>query len=137
MHGYRVSPHWVAFVPLLPRPPQQQMNSSVPLRAGPIFLELPDAQLNQEHEMTYRISYIDTSASRTREPRMPETVRTEDHMSAQAALVRAREVLERADCQSVLVSDGVRERAGSTNSIGWLKISLSPPPVKSLNVPWF
>jgi hypothetical protein len=90
------------------------------------------AQLNWEQEMTYRISYIDTS-----EPRLTETARTEDCTSGQAALVRARELLERAACQNVLVSDGARERVGSTNSIEWLKITLSPSPMKPLSVPWF
>ena len=59
--------------------------------------------------MTYRITYIDTSSSPTREQRVTETVRTEEHTSEHAALARARELLERVDCQRVLVSDGVRE----------------------------
>jgi hypothetical protein len=62
--------------------------------------------------MTYRISYIDTSSSPTREQRVTEMVRTEDYTSEQAALVRARELLERVDCHRVLVSDGVREPIG-------------------------
>jgi hypothetical protein len=41
-----------------------------------------------------------------------ETVRTEDYTSEQAALARARELLERVDCHRVLVSDGVREPIG-------------------------
>jgi hypothetical protein len=62
--------------------------------------------------MTFRITYIDTSSSRTREQRVTETVRTEDYTSEQAALARARELLERVDCHRVLVSDGVREPIG-------------------------
>jgi hypothetical protein len=62
--------------------------------------------------MTYRISYIDTSSSPTREQRMTETVRTEEHTSEHAALARARELLERVDCHRVLVFDGVREPIG-------------------------
>ena len=60
--------------------------------------------------MKYRISYIDTSSSPTREQRLAE--RTECYTSWQAALVRARELLERVDCYRVLVSDGVREPIG-------------------------
>ena len=62
--------------------------------------------------MTYRISYIDTSSSPTREQRVTETVRTEDYTSEQAALARARDLLERVHCHRVLVSDGVREPIG-------------------------
>ena len=62
--------------------------------------------------MTYQISYIDTSPSPTREQRVRETVRTEYYTSEQAALARARELLERVDCHRVLVSDGVREPIG-------------------------
>jgi hypothetical protein len=60
--------------------------------------------------MTCRISYIDTSSSPTRE--QPVTERTEYYTSWQAALARARELLERVDCQRVLVSDGVCEPIG-------------------------
>jgi hypothetical protein len=59
--------------------------------------------------MTYRITYIDTASSPTREQRMTETIRTEDFTSERAALARARELLECVDCHRVLVSDGVRE----------------------------
>jgi hypothetical protein len=62
--------------------------------------------------MTYRISYIDTSLSPTREQWVTETVRTEDYTSEQAALARARDLLERVDCHRVLVSDGVCEPIG-------------------------
>jgi hypothetical protein len=62
--------------------------------------------------MAYRITYIDTSSSPTREQRMTETVRTEDFTSERAALARARELLDRVDCHRVLVSDGVREPIG-------------------------
>jgi hypothetical protein len=62
--------------------------------------------------MTYRITYIDTSSSPTREQRMTQTVRTEDYTSEQAALARARELLERVDCHRISVSDGVREPIG-------------------------
>ena len=60
--------------------------------------------------MTYRITYVDTSSSPTREQRVAE--RTEYYTSWQAALARARELLERVDCHRVLVSDGVREPIG-------------------------
>ena len=62
--------------------------------------------------MTYRITYIDSSSSPTRERRVTETVRTEDYTSERAALARARELWERADCHRVVVSDGVREPIG-------------------------
>ena len=60
--------------------------------------------------MTYRITYIDTSSSPTREQLVAE--RTEYYTSWQTALARARELLERVDCHRVLVSDGVREPIG-------------------------
>jgi hypothetical protein len=62
--------------------------------------------------MTYQISYIDTSWSSTREQRMTETVRMEDYTDEQAALTRARELLDCVDCHRVLISDGVREPIG-------------------------
>jgi hypothetical protein len=62
--------------------------------------------------MTYRISYIDASGALTAEPRLTETVRTEDYPSEEEALARARELLESADCHRVVVSDGVREPIG-------------------------
>jgi hypothetical protein len=65
-----------------------------------------------EEEMTYRISYIDTSSSLAGEQRHTEMVRTEDYTSEREALARARELLESADCHRVLVSDGVREPIG-------------------------
>jgi hypothetical protein len=75
-------------------------------------MPLPGAQLIWEEEMTYRISYIDTSSSLTREQGVTETVRTEDYTSEQGALARARELLELVDCYRVLVSDGVGEPIG-------------------------
>jgi len=65
-----------------------------------------------EEGMTYRISYIDTSAALTAEQRPTETVRTEDYPSEQAVLARARELLESFDCHRVLMSDGVGEPIG-------------------------
>jgi hypothetical protein len=52
--------------------------------------------------MTYRISYIDTSPSQTREQQVAE--RTEYYTSWQAALARSRELLERVECHRVLIS---------------------------------
>ena len=60
--------------------------------------------------MTYRISYIDTSSSPTHEQQVAE--RAEYYTSWQAALARARELLECVDCHRVVVSDGVREPIG-------------------------
>lgn len=62
--------------------------------------------------MTYRITYIDTSSSPTREQRVTQTARTEDYTRERAALARARELLECVDCHRVVVSDGVREPIG-------------------------
>ena len=62
--------------------------------------------------MTYRVSYIDASLSPARESRVAEMVRTEDYTSEPAALARARELLERVDCHTVLVADGVRAPIG-------------------------
>jgi hypothetical protein len=90
------------------------MNSSVPRQAGPIFWNCP-ALRKWEEELTYRITYIDTSSSPTREQRVAETARTEDYTSEQAALARARELLEHLDCHRVLVSDGVREPIGGVS----------------------
>ena len=55
--------------------------------------------------MTYRISYIDTSSSPNCEQQVAE--RTEYYASWQAALARARELLERVDCHRVLISGGL------------------------------
>jgi hypothetical protein len=60
--------------------------------------------------MTYRITYIDTSLAR--QQRQTGTARTEDFPSEPAALARARELLESADCHSVMVSDGAAEPVG-------------------------
>ena len=55
-----------------------------------------------EEEMTYRISYIDTSSSPTCEQQVAD--RTEYYTSRQAALARARESFEHIDCHLVLIS---------------------------------
>ncbi|MBO0735259.1 MAG: hypothetical protein J2P48_01615 [Alphaproteobacteria bacterium] len=56
--------------------------------------------------MTYRISYVDTSAVPVSEPRPLGTARTEDYPTEPAALARARELFEDIHCHEVLVSDG-------------------------------
>ena len=55
------------------------------------FFGIAGRSVKWEEEMTYRITYIDTSSSPTREQRVAETVRTEDYTSERAALARARE----------------------------------------------
>jgi hypothetical protein len=65
-----------------------------------------------EEEMTYRISYIDTSSAPFGAQRPAGETRTEHYASEPAALARARELLESVDCHNVLVSDGVREPVG-------------------------
>ena len=62
--------------------------------------------------MAYRISYIDTSQAPAGEQRPAAGSRTEDYASEAAALARARELLESADCHSVMVSDGAGEPVG-------------------------
>ena len=61
--------------------------------------------------MTYRIFYTDAPSSPTRERRVPE--RTEYYTSLQAALARARDLLERVDCHMVLISGDARQPIGS------------------------
>src|SRR6516162_3962403 len=63
-----------------------------------------------EEGMTYRISYIDTYLAGEQAPAAES--RTEDYTSEAAALARARELLDRVDCQGVSVSDGVGEPVG-------------------------
>jgi hypothetical protein len=62
--------------------------------------------------MTYRVSYIDTSAALASEQSPTGIARTEDYPTEPAALARARELLENTLCHRVLVRDGDREPVG-------------------------
>jgi hypothetical protein len=56
--------------------------------------------------MPYQVSYIDTSRALLGEQQRSGTPRTEDYASEPAALARARELLQDANCHRILVSDG-------------------------------
>jgi hypothetical protein len=62
--------------------------------------------------VTYRISYIDTSATLAEGVRTGGAVRNEDFPTELAALARARELLEDVHCHSILVGDDMGERIG-------------------------
>jgi hypothetical protein len=62
--------------------------------------------------MTYRISYIDTSAALPSEQWPGGMTRTEDFPTEPAALARARELLEDGHYHRVVVTDGARELMG-------------------------
>jgi hypothetical protein len=62
--------------------------------------------------MPYRISYIDTSTD-TEEQLTEGSPRTEEFPTEPAALARAREVLEDASCNMVLISRNSGEHPGA------------------------
>jgi hypothetical protein len=59
---------------------------------------------DQEEEMPYRISYVDTSMS-TDEQQTAGKLRTEEFPTEPAALARARELLEDVSYKTVLISE--------------------------------
>jgi hypothetical protein len=63
-------------------------------------------------EMTYRISYVDTSPTPPGEQWPEGQSRTEDYPTEPAALARARELLENVHCHKVVVSDGAGDPLG-------------------------
>jgi hypothetical protein len=63
----------------------------------------------QEDEMTYRVSYVDTSPQCGDRPRFESRLKDEFFPTEPAALARARELLDDIHCYAVTVSDGAGE----------------------------